>query len=91
MDETHAQPGDTIEITWDHDNWLGKRFVVINPPEGNLAPLGAAWFDVENGHLSYYFLSCNYKIISRSRKTPNRDVDTFLKEQRDDNLSSVFR
>jgi hypothetical protein len=92
VEEAHAQPGDTIEITFNEDGWLGKRFVVVESDRKGSEP-GEAWFYDEHKTLGY-FMSHNYKIISRSGKAPNnkanRDVDTFLKEQKDDNLRSVF-
>ena len=77
-------------------SWAGRRYVVVNHPEGDSGRPGAAWFDEGNGRLAY-FTPDNYKIISRLNNETRcqdckagGDVDTFLDEQRDDNLRSMF-
>ncbi len=95
VNTSHAQPGDTIEIIWDHKDWLGKKFVVIDCPPDSFKDPRNAWFRRNEKSSPEYFTSGKYKIISRAGKTPNnkttdKDVDTFLNEQKDDNLRSVF-
>jgi len=92
MNKEHAKPGDIIEVTWQDEHWLGKKFMVIECPAGpkkagiGIQP-GNAWFMSETGSEQYFQLGY-YKIVKLV--VPHRDVDTFLKRQLNDNLASIF-
>ncbi len=95
MSDEYPKPGDTIEITWDFDDWLGKRYVVVEPPKdrgGNDNP-SHAWVHLDSDKKPSHLLSCDFKIVARrnGRKSiTNSDVDESLKQQRDRNLREVF-
>lgn len=93
--KTTAQPGDTIEIICTGTDWDEKQFTVIEPPEHlrHTEKSGDVWIPDETSPPSCVRLvSCQfYRIIETSRSdTESRNVDDFLKQQLNDNLSSIF-
>lgn len=94
MDNEHAKPGDTIEITWPHKSWLGRRCVVIEPSANaaRLAKPGDAWFMVSGPKEKYRqcFSLEYYKIVAKYQESSQTDIDESLRRQRDKNLRSVF-
>jgi len=95
MSDDYAKPGDTIEVTWDHPDWLGKMLVVVECPKlhmhTSIDSPGHAWFREANGHCSY-FGSSEYKIVARGNgfTLTSSEIDRSLDKQRDDNLRGVF-
>lgn len=97
MSEQHAQPGDTIMITWGSVDWRGKKLKVIerqtDPPPVSEEKPGDAWFFGIKG-LAKFFRKEDYVVIESCVPNDDRgseeDVDVFLKKQRDANLKSVF-
>ncbi len=95
MSDDYARPGDTIEVTWNHVDWLGKKFVVVECPDRYMHTSvdhpSHAWFSEANEGCSYFAADC-YKIVSRAngRAVSGSDVDKSLDRQRDDNLRGVF-
>jgi len=88
-----ANPGDTIEITHMKTKLFGKRFVVISPPSEKAArripTIGSVWIFDETDGLLFIPIE-HYKIIERLATKETKSVDSFLKQQTDDNLDSVF-
>lgn len=97
MSDNYPRPGDTIEITWDFNGWLGKRYVVVECPESFRDTGGGdpsnAWVLVGGDERPSYFLSCNYKIVARGNGQTGKgsDVDKSLKRQLNDNLRGYSR
>ncbi len=93
MDNQHAKPGDTIEITWYDEFWCGQRLKVVERPSDKMngCQPGDAWFISKNGHTKFFGVE-NYTIVESGRSSPEsvEDVDASLKRQRDDNLRSIF-
>ena len=97
MLDEHPRPGDTIEVTWDFDDWKGRRYVVVECPESHKGTEygddpSNAWVIVEEDREASYLLSCNYKIVARGngQTTTGEGTDKSLDRQRDDNLRGVF-
>lgn len=100
IERERAKPGDTIEITNAHQSFLGKRYVVIEPPVDAVYPNGSAWTAADDANPKGYFIFYNYKVVKRADKkwlayhngcvTGNVDVDESLKRQLNDNLRGVF-
>ena len=95
MSDDYAKPGDTIEVTWNHPDWLGKVFVVVECPKLHMHTSvdcpSHAWFVDENGHAAYFSPDC-YKIVARGNgfTLTSSEIDRSLDKQRDDNLREVF-
>jgi hypothetical protein len=95
MLDEHPRPGDTIEVTWNHPDWLGKILVVVECPElhrhTSMDQPSHAWFSDDRGR-SAYFRSGEYKIVARGNghTLTNSEIDRSLDRQRDDNLRGVF-
>ncbi len=97
MSDDYPRPGDTIEITWNYDDWLGKRYVVVECPESHRGTQygddpSNAWAIVDDDGEPSYFMSTNYKIVARGngQTAKGQDTDKSLKRQLNDNLRGVF-
>jgi len=96
MSDDYAKPGDTIEITWDYDDWKGRRYIVVECPESYKGTScdnpGNAWVIAEKGKSPSYLFAGNYKIVARGngQTTTGEGVDKSLKRQLNDNLRRVF-
>lgn len=98
MSDHNPQVGDTIEVTWDFDDWLGRRYVIVECPESYKGTdygddPSNAWIIMEGDEYPTYFLSCNYKIVKRGNGQTGKgsDVDKSLRRQLNDNLRGVFK
>jgi len=97
MSDDYAKPGDTIEVTWNHPDWLGKILVVVECPERHMHTSidhpSHAWFidPIASGHAAYFDPSC-YKVVARGNgcTLTSSEIDRSLDKQRDDNLRGVF-
>jgi hypothetical protein len=95
MPDELPHPGDTIEITWDHPEWLGRQFVVVECPSSYYGSSSDdpshAWIRQESKSPSY-FRADSYKIVARGNgfNMTNSELDRSLDKQRDDNLRGVF-
>ncbi len=92
MNDQCAKPGDTIEITWNHLDWLGKKLTVVERPTGSISAnkKGEAWFKRGGGYL--FFEKEDYVILKRGspQVSSDVDIDESLKRQRDANLAGIF-
>ena len=94
----HAQPGDTIEVIHQGDQF-GQRHVVVEcPPDAVMSPPGCAWHDNPSGNPSFWRKEY-YKIVKRkgeSVSTPSIvsdtpvDFETSIRKQRDELLRGWF-
>lgn len=78
MKDQYPLPGDTIEVTWDHPAWKGKRFVVVECPEyqkgGSNDHPSHAWFVDANIGEPSYLASFGYKVVERRNRTETSTV-----------------
>lgn len=90
--EQYANPGDTIEITYNAacgSNFVGKKFKVIERPGTKLSTEtpGSAWIV---GPAGPCFFRPEHYILIESSSDKKENVDAFLKKQMDDNLRGMF-
>ena len=97
MSDENPRPGDTIEVTWNHPGWIGRRLVVVECPEMHkntcLDHPSSAWF-IDDGPTKRraYFGPGEYKVVARGNgfALTSSEIDRSLDKQRDDNLRGVF-
>lgn len=85
LEQNHAKPGDTIEVTCKETAWFGKQIIVIPPPGKIINPPqpGDAW--ISEGFIRLH----HYKIIKRLSQD-TKSVDAFLQDQLDANMGDIF-
>lgn len=96
MENEKAEPGDTILIV-DPESWVnGRKYLVVERPKDvdkNHSGFNYPWviepsYSVNDRPVC---ISGKYKIIeSRKAQTAPNDVDERMRQQKDDNLRSVF-
>ncbi len=90
MSCTQAKVGNTIEVIRSDLPRFGERFVVTSiPKSSNGVMVKYGLYDA-----GIFYFHGEYKVVGEKPETvrvcSDKNVDTFLNSQRDDNLRSVF-
>lgn len=90
MNSEQAKPGDRISITVDGD-FLGDEFLVVECPNNRRdgPNVDKTWVK-HQGHVVCIMKPEDYQITSRYLDNGVGKVDVSLRQQRDDNLRSIF-
>lgn len=94
MADQYAKPGDIVEVTYDHPDWKGLKYEVIEYPPDGIAQSrpGDAWGRRNHNGTPFVIRKDFYIIVKQTNRamTQNSDVDKSLDRQRDDQLRSLF-